>query len=507
MTSVPRTILRTPREAARWLRERVRGTLHTDSRRVRAGDGFIAWPGAASDGRAFVANALAQGALACLVEQAGSERFAFAADAPVAAYSGLKAACGPIADAYYESPSRDLPLIAITGTNGKTSSAWWLAHALSRAEAARFAPCALVGTLGIGVPPHLESTGLTTPDPVLLHRSLRALVDSGARACVLEASSIGLAEHRLDGSAIRIAAFTNFTQDHLDYHGSMTAYWQAKASLFDWPGLQAAVINLDDPRGPELESRSRRHGLDVWTVSLRGPARLVGQQLAWGARGLRWRVREDDGTEAELDAGVVGEYNVANVMGVLGALRALGIPLRQAAAACRDLPAVPGRLERIEADGMPLAVIDYAHTPDALDKVLHALRPLARQRGGRLWCVFGCGGNRDPGKRPLMAAAVEALADRVVVTSDNPRNEDPLAIVTAVVAGLAHPDAARVEVDRARAIAAALAEAEPADVVLIAGKGHEDYQEVRGQRLPFSDQAVARAALARPRGASMEGRA
>ena len=486
--------LHTPQEAARWLRARVRGSLCTDSRRVQPGDGFVAWPGAAVDGRAFVGAALAQGAAACLVEDEGHAHFDFDAQAPVARYAQLKAACGPIADAYFESPSQALAMLAVTGTNGKTSTAWWLAHALSKLKRPALSPCALAGTLGVGLPAALEATGLTTPDPVTLHARLRALVQQGVRACALEASSIGLAEHRLDGVALRVAVFTNFTQDHLDYHGSMSAYWQAKQALFDWPGLQAAVVNLDDPRGGALAERVRARGLDVWTVSLQGAARLVGGPLGWGERGLRWRVTEGE-QDVVMETNQIGDYNAANLMGVLGTLRALGVALPQAAAACADLPAVPGRLERVDVAGGPLAVVDYAHTPDALDKVLHALRPLAARRGGRLWCVFGCGGNRDAGKRPQMAAVAERLADQVVITSDNPRHEDPQAIVVAVCAGLAQPGRARVVVDRALAITEALTHAQPEDVVLIAGKGHEDYQEVAGHRLPFSDQAVARTAL------------
>ncbi len=495
------TPLSTPQEAARWLRARVTGRLHADSRRVEAGDGFIAWPGAAVDGRRFVGAALAQGAGACLVEQDGAEAFGFGDAQRVATYPQLKAATGPIADAYYESPSRALQVVAITGTNGKTSSAWWLASALLKLELQALSPCGLVGTLGIGSPSGVEYTGLTTPDPVLLQRRLRDFVRGGVKSCAIEASSIGLAEHRLDGTAIRVSVFTNFTQDHLDYHGSMDAYWQAKAALFDWPGLRAAVVNLDDPKGEGLVAQARARGLDLWTVSLRGDARLVASGLAQGPRGLRWTVREGDQASV-LDTAAVGDHNAANLMAVLGALRALGVPLAQAAAACADLPAVPGRMERIDVAGAPLAVIDYAHTPDALDKALAALRPLAARRGGRLWCVFGCGGNRDAGKRPLMAAAAEAGAHRVVLTSDNPRNEDPQAIVDEVRRGLRHPEAALVEPDRARAIAQALSQAAPPDVVLIAGKGHEDYQEVGGERRPFSDQAQARQAL-RARGAEV----
>ncbi len=485
----------TPQEAARWLRQRVRGGLHADSRRVRPGDGFIAWPGAATDGRRFVPAALAEGAAACLVEREGAEAFGFDGDA-VAAYSALKAGTGPIAAAYYESPSQSLAAVAITGTNGKTSSAWWLAWALSKLQLPALAPCGLVGTLGIGLPDALEFTGLTTPDPVLLQRRLREFVDSGVKACVMEASSIGLAEHRLDGTAIRVAGFTNFTQDHLDYHGGMDAYWAAKAALFDWPGLQAVVVNVDDPRGAELIAHARARGLDAWSVSLHPGARLHAADVVYGERGLCWTVRE--GAQAlPLATALVGEYNVANLMGVIGALRALGVPLQDAVRACADLPPVPGRMERVEGGAdTPLVVVDYAHTPDALVKALAALRPLAAQRGGRLCCVFGCGGDRDAGKRPLMGAAAEAGADVIVVTSDNPRGEAPEAIVSDILRGLACADAAHVELDRARAIAEAIARADARDMVLIAGKGHEDYQEVRGERRPFSDQAEARRALA-----------
>lgn len=485
--------LHSPSEAAQWLRARVTGELHADSRQVQAGDGFIAWPGAAVDGRKFVSAALAQGAQACLIELEGSEAFGFENDS-VAAYPQLKAATSLVADAYYEAPSRELSVVAITGTNGKTSTAWWLASALSAAGQPEIAPCALIGTLGTGVPPEVQSTGMTTPDPVLLQRRLRAFVDQGVKSCAIEASSIGIAEHRLDGMSIKVAVFTNFTQDHLDYHGSMQAYWQAKEALFDWPGLQAAVINLDDPRGAQLEAKARAQGLDVWTVSLRQPARLRGSGLAYSARGLGFEVTED-GQAHSLDTSLIGDYNASNVLCVLGALRALGLPLASAVKACADLPAVPGRMERVGGQGEPLAVIDYAHTPDALEKALAALRLLAEQRGGALWCVFGCGGNRDAAKRPLMAAAVEAGADRVVVTSDNPRGEEPMDIIGHVLAGFSSSQGVTVQVDRARSIAQAISEAAAADVVLIAGKGHEDYQEVHGQRLPFSDQEQARAAL------------
>ncbi|MBO9645745.1 MAG: UDP-N-acetylmuramoyl-L-alanyl-D-glutamate--2,6-diaminopimelate ligase [Pseudacidovorax sp.] len=488
--------LHSPDEAAAWLSARVRGQLQVDSRAVGEGDGFIAWPGAATDGRRFVQSALAQGAAACLVEAEGSEAYDFADEPAVAAYDGLKAATGPIAAAWCGRPADAMTLLAVTGTNGKTSTAWWLAQAL---EGSAFGPCAIAGTLGIGVPPAVDYNGLTTPDPVTLHRALRDLVARGVKACAMEASSIGIAERRLDGLHFDVAVFTNFTQDHLDYHGDMASYWAAKAELFRWPGLRAAVVNIDDPQGARLAGELLDMALtELWTCSAAGaPARLSARDAGHGPQGLRFQVVEQGGAEALVATTLVGNYNVANLLGVIGTLRALGMPLGDAAAACARLGSVPGRMDVVPADaGLPLVVVDYAHTPDALQKALAALRPFAAARGGRLWCLFGCGGDRDAGKRPLMGAVAERGADRVVVTSDNPRSESPQAIVDQIVAGLSAPQAARIVVDRAAAIAEALAEAAAQDVVLLAGKGHEDYQEVAGRRLPFSDRAQAQAALA-----------
>ena len=492
---MPIPVLHSPHEAADWLRARVRGQLQADSRQVRSGDGFIAWPGAATDGRQFVRAALAQGAAACLVEHEGAEDFGFD-DEAIAAYPQLKAGTALVADAYHDHPSQALSVVAVTGTNGKTSTAWWISSLLSKLKLPALSPCAVVGTLGIGVAPHVAFTGMTTPDPVLLQRRFRDFVDEGVRSCAIEASSIGIAEHRLDGTRLRVAVFTNFTQDHLDYHGSMQAYWKAKAALFDWTGLEAAVINLDDPRGSELANAAARRGLDVWTVALAQPARLTASGLTYGAQGMQWVVHEG-GQAVSLSSNLVGDYNASNLMGVLGALRALGVPLVDAVAACQDLLPVPGRMERVDgAAAAPAVVVDYAHTPDALAKALAALRPLAAARGGQLWCVFGCGGNRDPGKRPLMAAAAEATADRVIVTSDNPRDEDPLAIIDQVLVGLRQRAAVQVLPDRAQAIATAVRAAAAEDVVLVAGKGHETYQEVRGERRAFSDLEHAQQALA-----------
>jgi len=482
--------------AVAWLRERVTGTLQTDSRLVKPGDGFIAWPGAATDGRAHIGDALARGAVACLVEHEGAE--AFALDGlPVAALHGLKAATGLIAAEWFEHPAQHLDVLAVTGTNGKTSTSWWIAEALnvlSKAELLAQGGCALVGTLGMGVPPALASTGMTTPDPVRLQRAFRQFADAGRAACAIEASSIGLAEHRMAGTRIRVALFTNFTQDHLDYHAGMAAYWQAKSMLFDWPGLQAAVVNTDDARGAELHAALAGRPLDLWSVSITGPARLAARDIRMGEGGLAFTVAEGVHTHV-LQTRVIGHYNVSNLLGVLAGLRALGVSLEHALYACAQLSPVPGRMEQIHHSGQPLVAVDYAHTPDALDKALQALRPVAQERGGRLWCVFGCGGDRDAGKRPLMGAVAQHRADEVVVTSDNPRSEDPAAILHQILQGTVAGVTVRAEPDRAAAIALAVAGAAPADVVLIAGKGHEDTQETAGVRVPFSDKAHAQAAL------------
>jgi murE/murF fusion protein len=498
------TALQTPAQAAQWLAERVAllqgGRLRADSRDVRPGDGFIAWPGHAQDGRQFVGAALAAGAAACLVEADGAEAFALGGGR-VATLPGLKAAAGAVADTYFAQPSAVLDVVASTGTNGKTSTAWWTAQALTRLGRR----CGVIGTLGVGQPPSadapgsIEHTGLTTPDPVLLHGTFRNFVDQGFAACALEASSIGIAEHRLAQARIDVALFTNFTRDHLDYHGSMAAYWAAKRQLFAWPGLRAAVVNVDDEQGALLaEELSQEPAaakvLDLWTVSLHGPARLRALDRHYVNGGLAFTVLEGS-ARCEVRSVLVGEFNASNLLVVLAGLRALGVPLLDACAVVPGLTPVPGRLQRVAGTDVDV-VVDYAHTPDALDKVLQALRPLATARGGRLWCVFGCGGNRDATKRPLMGAIAARGADHVVLTSDNPRGEAPCAILAQILAGVTGHDEVDVIEDRRQAIHGAVREAAPGDVVLLAGKGHEDYQEVAGIKRPFSDLDEARAALA-----------
>ena len=491
MTTHPHKFLSTPQEAASWLRQHVRGTLVADSRRVRLGDGFLAWPGAASDARRFVPEVLAAGAAACLVEAEGAQIDSLIDDARVAIYAGLKSAAAPIAAAFFAEPSSALSVVAVTGTNGKTSTAWWLAEALSQLGQR----CAVVGTLGIGEPGALVSNGLTTPDPVLFQAQLRRLVDEGFVACAVEASSIGISERRLDATLVHTAIFTNFTQDHLDYHGSMAAYWAAKEQLFYWPGLQAAVVNIDDAHGAELATALATENLDLWTVSCTGPARLAARSIQHGLAALSFEVLEGE-TVCQVTAPVVGEFNVSNLLGVMGALRSLGLPLKAIAAVCATLSPVPGRMETLRAEAAPLVVIDYAHTPDALEKTLQALKPQVQSRGGKLWCVFGCGGDRDASKRPLMGAVACRHADHVVLTSDNPRSENAADIIAQILAGMPSSASVMQQPDRALAIAAALQQARPQDVLLIAGKGHESYQDIQGLQRPFSDRAQAELALA-----------
>ena len=532
------TVLTTSEEAAQWLGARMRGRLRLDSRTVQPGDGFVAWPGRVTDGRHHVQAALDAGATCCLVEAQGADVYADAeadadARAPldaerVAQLPDLKAATGAIADVCFGQPSALLDVVATTGTNGKTSTAWWTAQALTRLGRR----CGVVGTLGVGEPNSgvghsavgavgavgalagagevgFTHTGLTTPDPVTLHAALRHFVDQGFSACALEASSIGLAEHRLAATRIDVALFTNFTRDHLDYHGSMAHYWAAKRALFDWPGLRAAVVNIDDEQGAALADELRRGALDLWTVSLKHAARAslkhAARMQATGLRhtddGIAFELTEN-GHHASVHSRLVGEFNASNLLVVIGGLRALGVPLADAARVAAELTPVPGRMQRIGGRDIDV-VVDYAHTPDALAKVLQALRPLVSARGGRLWCVFGCGGNRDATKRPLMGAIAAAGADHVVLTSDNPRAESADAILAQILVGIDRTldsgpgdEAPAVIEDRRAAIAHAVRLAEPGDVVLLAGKGHESYQDTAGVKRPFSDVVEARAALA-----------
>jgi UDP-N-acetylmuramoyl-L-alanyl-D-glutamate--2,6-diaminopimelate ligase len=472
--------------------------LTSDSRRVAPGAAFFAWPGEAADGRRYIPQAIERGCAAVLWE---SEGFAWDGGwkAPNAGVKGLKTQAGLLAHEFYGRPSEALWVCGVTGTNGKTSCSQWLAALLLR----RNEKAAVIGTLGAGFPSDLNAIENTTPDALELHRLLADYKAAGATAVAMEVSSHGLDQGRVNGVAFDCALFTNLTHDHLDYHGTMAAYGEAKARLFDAPGLAAAVLNLDDPFGSRLAGRLGARG--VRTIGY-GLAHATAARDAVGdfvfARDIRVEgaltriALQSSWGEADATIDQLGRFNVANALGVLGCLVAHGMPFHEGAALLEALPQVPGRMQKIaERPGQPLVVVDYAHTPDALDKALRALHPVAQSRGGCLVVVFGAGGNRDADKRPLMGAIASRLAGRVLLTSDNPRGEDPAAIVAAIRRGVSGDCV--LELDREAAIVAAIEAAAPADVVLVAGKGHEEYQEIAGKRLPFSDARVAEAALGR----------
>ncbi|MGH8751479.1 MAG: UDP-N-acetylmuramoyl-L-alanyl-D-glutamate--2,6-diaminopimelate ligase [Burkholderiales bacterium] len=457
--------------------------LTSDSRALKRGDVFLAYPGEKLDGRDYIAQAIAAGAGAVLWEQRG---FQWNPQWTVAnsGITGLKEKAGLIADLVYGRPSHKLWVIGVTGTNGKTSCSHWIAQCLTRLGK----KTALVGTLGNGFPGALAPSANTTPDALLLQQLLADFVKRGAQCVVIEVSSHSLAQGRVNGVAFDVAVFTNLTRDHLDYHGSMRAYAAAKAKLFGWPGLRAAVINLDDRFGQTLARRLKRRKVKVLGYGFkRGD--IAGHSLDLTRRGLSLAIKTRRG-EARLQSRVLGRFNAANLLAVLGALLASGIKLAPALRALERVTPPAGRLQMLNRKNRPLVVVDYAHTPDALQKVLHSLRPLARAGSGKLACVFGCGGERDRGKRPLMGKLALRLADAVVVTSDNPRSEAPLAIIADIARGFG-ARRALVEPDRAQAIRLAINGAAPNDVVLIAGKGHEDYQEIGGKKLPFSDVRMA----------------
>lgn len=464
-----------------------------DSRQVVAGDLFLAYPGDLADGRKYIADALARGAVAVLWQPGGD--FAWnpawtAANLPVEA---LRPLAGPLAHAVYGHPSESLSLIAITGTNGKTTISQCLARAYPK-------PCAVIGTLGAGFPDSLVDTGFTTPEATTLMRYLAAFRARNAAACALEASSIGIEEGRMNGARVDVAVFTNITRDHLDYHGSMEAYAEAKAKLFRWPHLRTAVINLDDQLGEQLmreTTATRVLGYAIGGPRSDFPALVRAESLEDTPCGQRFSLVLPNG-RVPVDTGLVGRYNIHNLLAVAAVLFDAGLAAADVGRRLAELTPPPGRMERVGGIGEPLLVVDYSHTPDALENALTALRSVADARGGRLVVVFGCGGDRDRGKRPLMGGVAERIADRALVTSDNPRSEMPQAIIDDIVAGMVH---AEVEADRATAIRRAVLEAAAEDVVLLAGKGHEPYQEIAGVRYPFSDVEQAQAALQHRRSA------
>jgi UDP-N-acetylmuramoyl-L-alanyl-D-glutamate--2,6-diaminopimelate ligase len=476
--------------------------LATDSRNIAPGEVFLAWSGAKQDGRAHIGEAVANGAAAVLWEREGYQWSADMA-VPNLWVEGLRDIAGPLAHEVYGRPSEKMWTMGVTGTNGKTSVSQWLARACTDCGA----NTAVIGTLGLGFPGQvLDATVNTTPDPVLLHKTFARLHAAGAQGVAMEVSSIGLDQGRVNGVRFGAALFTNLSRDHLDYHGDMEHYAAAKQKLFQMPGLRHAVLNLDDVQGVSIarqlaggsvnragyslyEGVASRAGLECW---------LEAHDTQVTPRGLTFRVRSSWGPGAVYNSALLGRFNVSNLLGVLATMLVSGVPFDRALEALGKLEPVSGRMQRIGGGAQPLVVVDYAHSPDALEQTLATLTDVARSGGGRLWCVFGCGGERDRGKRPMMGAVASRSADRIIVTSDNPRGEDPAAIIADVLAGM-HADSGHsivTEPDREKAIALAISEAGAGDVVLLAGKGHEAYQEIAGTRHPFSDIGAARDALA-----------
>ena len=496
-------------EICQWIRAAAPGgRLVSDSRRVARGDVFFAYPGDAADGRRCIGAALAAGAAAVVYDDAGYS-WDDSIELPHLAVANLKKNAGPIAHGVLGMPDAGMFTVGVTGTNGKTSCAVWTAQALARlGETA-----AVIGTLGVGVlngkdrgkvEPQFDPTGYTTPDAVLLAQLLSDLRAQEAGALAIEVSSIGLVQERTAGMHFDVAIFTNLTRDHLDFHGTMENYEAAKVRLFEWEGLKHAVVNLDDPAGLRLVAHLRKNlaHLAVTGYTLHGEAAQpaiegVGILRASGMRsrpaGTEFNVDTPAGN-ALVKTQLVGHFNVSNALAVLGALLAKGVDLKHAVEAIEGLVPAPGRMQQIGGQDAPMVVIDYAHTPDALEKTLAALRQVARERGGELWCVFGCGGDRDPGKRPQMGAVAQA-ADHVLVTSDNPRSEEPANIIAQIVAGMDASVEHQAVEDRANAILLAVKNAGKQDVILLAGKGHEPYQEIKGKKMPFSDADHASLAL------------
>lgn len=484
----------------KWLQEVCpSGDLFSDSREIKKASKdavFIAYQGDSdhADGRQYIDNAIQEGAKAILYE-ANNFKWQSSWNVPHCAVDGLKELAGAIADQYYASPSQSLFVTAVTGTNGKTSCTQWLGIALSLLGE----KTAVIGTLGVtifekGKASQTEFTGYTTPDPIQLQRRLAQLKNNGVQAIAIEASSIGIDEQRLNALVIDIVLFTNFTRDHLDYHGSMEAYERTKRKLFNWPSLKAAVFNLDDPKGKkwsqELNQKLTILGYTLSTRPSTIPA-LSASHIQTKMGGTSFQITSSN-QQAVVHLPLIGNFNVSNVLGVLGVLLLHKVEWNKAIKVLSALTPPPGRMQMLGGDQVPLVVIDYAHTPDALEKGIETLKVVAKERNGQLWCVFGCGGDRDKGKRKEMGRIAEK-ADQVIVTSDNPRSEEPRSIMNEIIAGMSKVPI-QIE-DRSLAILEAVKQARVNDIIFLAGKGHETYQEIKGVKYPFEDINHARLAL------------
>jgi UDP-N-acetylmuramoyl-L-alanyl-D-glutamate--2,6-diaminopimelate ligase len=471
--------------------------LATDSRAVQVGDTFLAYRGEHADGRDFIAQAIANGANAVLWD---AQNFVWNAAWNVSnlAVPNLREQSGEIAALVYGQPAQKLWMLGITGTNGKTSCSHWLGQTFT----ALGKKTALIGTLGNGFQTGLQPTLNTTPDAPRSHALLAEFVAQGAEAVAMEVSSHALEQGRVNGMKFDVALFTNLSRDHLDYHGDMASYAAAKRRLFDFPQLKFAVLNMNDAFGAEWAQQLQDSAVEVVGYGMSDAAlrlaerlgvRMVfGGDVAMSAAGCQVQIHSSWGGGV-LHSPLIGRFNVANLLGVLAVLLVSEVSLSDALGALAKCRAVAGRMQTLGGAGKPSVVVDYAHTPDALEKVLQTLREVTAHEGGKLRCVFGCGGDRDRGKRPLMGAAASKFADVCIVTSDNPRSENPHDIIAAIVSGMSAQ--AEIVEDRAAAIAHAIASAQANDTVLLAGKGHEEYQEIHGVKTPFSDVTTAQAAL------------
>ena len=474
--------------------------ISQDSRKVSTGSLFIATRGATSHGLDFTEQVVSAGATVILWDEASAEAERMLQNLQqqmvCLQVPGLREEAGIIASRFYDHPSLELNVIGVTGTDGKTSVSHYIAQCL-HSDAA---PCGVLGTLGNGLIDNLQPTGLTTADAVSVQQSLAALVDSGAASAAMEVSSHGLDQHRVKGVAFNTAVFTNLAQDHLDYHKSMDAYADAKAKLFAMPGLKSAAINLDDIYGRTLADKFS-DDLDIWGFSTSADINMLSVYSDYivHARSIK---PTPDGFElfvvtprgsGQLNIGLLGEFNVSNALAVLTVLLLNDIAFEEALNRLQSLMPVAGRMEKVKLDTGPVVIVDYAHTPQALHAACHAVK---QHFTGKLWCVFGCGGDRDSDKRPRMAQAVEQLADHIVVTSDNPRSEAPEKIIEEVLKGFDHQDKVTSIVDRHDAIQHVITHAADNDVILLAGKGHEAYQIMGNRQLDFDDRKVARDLLA-----------
>lgn len=467
--------------------------LAVDSRTVKPGEVFLAYPGVESDGRRFIQTAVQQGAAAILYESDACRELP--PHLPVAIpVSGLREHVGALAARWFNYPTRQLQIVGVTGTNGKTSCSHYLAQSLS----ALGQPCAVLGTIGMGFPHQLQDSHLTTPGALDIQQLTQNLLMQGAKALAMEVSSHALIQGRVNCVHFNTAIFTNLTQDHLDYHQTMSAYGAAKAQLFEWPSLQHAVVNLDDPFGYSLFLELHPQIiLDVVGYTTQEHTELPAKHLVQAKNiitdphGLQADILSPWG-KGHLYCHLLGKFNLENILAVLAALCVRGVSLSDALEVIADLTPVPGRLQCFGGKDKPLVIVDYAHTPDALHKALLSLREYNPQR---LICVFGCGGDRDLLKRPLMGQIATQLSDVSIITNDNPRTEDPKKIVADIQQGISPDVQIKVEYDRAKAIALAIETAHVGDIVLIAGKGHENYQIIGKERLHFSDVEVVKKLL------------